>query len=636
MLSMNNMTSAHTAEGGGLRAWWWDFALVARLAFVDLIDDRLQTLCVIIAITAVSTPLLVLAGLRVGLIESLRAEMVEDPVFREITPTRTQNHETGFFKRLAQRDDVAFILPHILAGASVISVREPASGRLVQPNLIPTGVGDPLLAAYGVQDLAPELVAISTPMAEALNVTTGSQVDVLVRRTVFGRSEEEVVTMTVVGTLPRRAEGRPAMFAPANFVLDVETYREGEAVPARGWSGKTRRPLPSFDGAIVLTPQPLSIEAAALARGYTGLTGQRPFDAARFERLMGLPAPEGQAGTEFYAEQATVGLPEIIALEDRLRSHQAIVLPYASVGTLSVTLDESDVRETAISANGLRDWQKARFPAPPPWGSTVAGAATADVARILLPEGWAGATARLGQTVTLIATGGREPVSVPVTVVGTTPMELPVVPVSLLGMLRTAEERLVRFNPDSGELVMEPTGFRGFRLYARSIDDVAALAEALEGEGVPVRSQEAAIERVKRLDRVLSQLFLVICILSGLAGVAVVTANSLASVSRKTADLGMLRLLGFSKRTLVWFPMCQLSYVAVAAVSISMFGFFLTAALVNGVLTDDLELTGDLCHLSVEQLGMAASLVFGLSAFAGLGGAGSVLRIDPREALRVD
>ena len=86
-----------------------------------------------------------------------------------------------------------------------------------------------------------------------------------------------------------RASGIPRVYAPLSFVLDVESYKEGLSAPSRGWSGGTLRPYFSYDGILLVLPQPLSpVKESGLIIN-TGLTSIEKIDAEKFSARAGFP-----------------------------------------------------------------------------------------------------------------------------------------------------------------------------------------------------------------------------------------------------------------------------------------------------------------------------------------------------------
>src|SRR5262245_9931334 len=80
------------------------------LGLVALADELLLTACLVAAIAAVVAPIMVLAALKFGFIEIMRSRLIEDPAFRQITPTVALVRPPDFFNGLRQRREVAFLL----------------------------------------------------------------------------------------------------------------------------------------------------------------------------------------------------------------------------------------------------------------------------------------------------------------------------------------------------------------------------------------------------------------------------------------------------------------------------------------------------------------------------------------------
>src|SRR5215831_1154324 len=85
--------------------------IVLRLSSADLQHEWILTACLIMAVAAVLSPLLLLFGLKYGTIETLRFRLVQDPRNREIRPLVSRSFTKAWIDDLRQRTDVAFITP---------------------------------------------------------------------------------------------------------------------------------------------------------------------------------------------------------------------------------------------------------------------------------------------------------------------------------------------------------------------------------------------------------------------------------------------------------------------------------------------------------------------------------------------
>lgn len=85
--------------------------LIAGLAWQDYRNDARLSACGVLALVAVIAPLLVLFGLKFGLVGSLTERLQRDPGVREIIPLGGGRFRGEFIEELAQRPGVAFTIP---------------------------------------------------------------------------------------------------------------------------------------------------------------------------------------------------------------------------------------------------------------------------------------------------------------------------------------------------------------------------------------------------------------------------------------------------------------------------------------------------------------------------------------------
>jgi putative ABC transport system permease protein len=201
--------------------------IVLRLALADLWAERLLMLCTVLGLSAVLAPLVVLGGLRAGVIEHLRQSLLLDPHARELVTAANRSFPAAFLKSLQDRPDVAFVAPKIRTLATELLMEQPGRrGQGARLELIPTGPGDPLLLATPAQ---PDQVVLSSGAAARLNVKPG---DILVGRLarVFeGREEVAPLTLNVLAIAPRSAFPREGAFVTVPFATLVQAFHDGLA-----------------------------------------------------------------------------------------------------------------------------------------------------------------------------------------------------------------------------------------------------------------------------------------------------------------------------------------------------------------------------------------------------------------------
>ncbi|MEO0998942.1 MAG: ABC transporter permease, partial [Pseudomonadota bacterium] len=215
--------------------------LIAELAWRDFAHERVMSACFVLALSAVLLPLLVLFGLKFGIIGNLLAPLKEDPRYRQILPSGSGSFGPDWFEAMAARPDIEFIAPRTRAIAATMRLREPGSdaGRIISVELIPSGVDDPML-----RDL-PEptgfgAVVLSLDAADKLGVAAGDAVEGILSRTLGGEQQTVLMPLTVGAVAAAGAFSRDGVFVSHELLVAVEDFRDGRAVPALGWSGAAR------------------------------------------------------------------------------------------------------------------------------------------------------------------------------------------------------------------------------------------------------------------------------------------------------------------------------------------------------------------------------------------------------------
>ncbi len=221
--------------------------LMGQLAWHDYRREGRLSACAILALVAVLAPLLVLFGLKFGLISTLTERLERDPGIREVIPLGGGRFGNEAIAELRARQDVAFVIPRTRQIAATAELS--SDSERVTVEMIPTAPGDPLLPQLD-QPLALDAVVLSQRAAEKLGVVAGDQLQAAFGRQVSGRSEFQRTGLRVQAVLPLSAFARDALFADLRLLEAAEDYRDGLAVSAFGWPGQAStavgRIYPSF------------------------------------------------------------------------------------------------------------------------------------------------------------------------------------------------------------------------------------------------------------------------------------------------------------------------------------------------------------------------------------------------------
>ncbi|MCB2187647.1 MAG: FtsX-like permease family protein [Deltaproteobacteria bacterium] len=232
--------------GGNLRGW----RQVCRLGLADYWHEKLLSLCAVLGLAAVLTPLLLLLGIKYGVIAALTQRLLADPRNLEVVAVGSGRYDAAWFARLAAQPVTAFLLPQTRAIAATMHLVSPGAASPVLVDLTPSAPGDPLLARWDLAAPGPREVVLSWPAARRAGARAGDRLVGRVGRVQGGQRQEGRVQLKVVGVLPLEAQAREAAYVPLPLLEATEDFRDGFAVPALGWPGEARpaapRVFPSF------------------------------------------------------------------------------------------------------------------------------------------------------------------------------------------------------------------------------------------------------------------------------------------------------------------------------------------------------------------------------------------------------
>ena len=606
------------------------WGIVWGLSQADLQHEWILTACIIMAVAAVLSPLLLIFGLKYGTIETLRQRLVQDPRNREIRPMASQAFPHDWFSRMQQRPDVAFLVPMTRQIAATITASLAPKSEQVTLNLIPTQAHDPLLLENSAPIPHAGECVLTTFAAEQLQAQVGDTLHVAATRIKKdGRYETGTLAMRLAGILSVRASALKSMYVPLDVLEAVEHFKDGQAVPALQWPGSTPEAYPRYDGLVVLLPQPLlPLEIVPLWQG-AGFTHMEALTQDALQAKTGWQLAADVAIYLFSTQRTPVGEESIEVVRHRLRGRGAILLPWIAPRRVQL-LDATGAVNAVLWLHVLPDdrYQVAdlQFAPLPPWGSdntalqiTLPASLSQDVSRVSL---------RLSHDTSVL--------TFPITPVAPHMLaeDVAFVPSRLGGILNLLRERNMTYDATTNQFVLTRGGYAGFRLYAKTIDDVDDLRRYFESQGLPVHTEAQRIKEVIDLDRYLTLLFWGIAAVGMVGGAMALLASSYAAVERKRRDLGVLRLLGVSRRTLFRYPMYQSLMICVGGFIVALLFFFGMAIAINDWFHHHLSPGESFCRLPPAALTGAFGLTLMVAMLAATCAAWRVTQIDPAEALR--
>ncbi|OTA20368.1 hypothetical protein Xbed_01594 [Xenorhabdus beddingii] len=203
--------------------------LLPRMALADLVHDRKVAFCIIFSLIAVITPLLLLFGLKNGIVNQLRHTLLEDPRTREVRMLGNGNYDRTWLMQLAARSDVSFVMPLTRSLNTQADLVKDRQHFVSNAEVIPTAQHDPLLMNARIPQNAQQVV-LSASAAERLQVKTGDSVRLVIARKREGVSERTQHTFTVIDVMEGAKFSRPAAFVTLPLLVAMEDYRDGYQV----------------------------------------------------------------------------------------------------------------------------------------------------------------------------------------------------------------------------------------------------------------------------------------------------------------------------------------------------------------------------------------------------------------------
>ena len=203
----------------------------------------------ILALAAVLGPMLILFGLKFGIVGSMLDNLIEDPRNREIRPVGSGRYDRAWIEEIRRRPEVAFIVPRTRAIAATIELKSESGKQIIPVEMIPTDRDDPLLQGQQMPQGMQQII-LSASAARKLNVAAGDEISGSLARRYKGRSERVHLPLQISDVAKPASFSRDGAFVPLYLVESAEDFRDGHAVPALGWkgtnSGSDERTYPSF------------------------------------------------------------------------------------------------------------------------------------------------------------------------------------------------------------------------------------------------------------------------------------------------------------------------------------------------------------------------------------------------------
>ncbi|MGB3425349.1 MAG: ABC transporter permease [Castellaniella sp.] len=207
--------------------------LVTGLAWHDLRHDHKLSLYLIASLVAVIAPLLLLFGLKHGVVSQMQAALLRDPVNLEIRMLGNGNLSPGWLASVAQRPDVGFTVGQTRSLSAVADLIKDRSHFASDVEILPTAAGDPLLphAAPGPAD---DEIVLSDKLAAQLQARPGDTLQLRVQRKRQDTREQGGMRVRVAAILDPAFSRRPLVLVSMPLQIALERFFDGYQEPLLG------------------------------------------------------------------------------------------------------------------------------------------------------------------------------------------------------------------------------------------------------------------------------------------------------------------------------------------------------------------------------------------------------------------
>jgi len=197
------------------------------IALKDLWHDRRTTLVLVLTVAAIVAPLLLLFGLKNGVVTTLRQNLLQDPRNREVVVYGSTRLTQDWFQAYRARADVGFLIPKTRTINATVDLVNAQRRIIPAVEVIPTADGDPLLPEHLPVPGRPFEVLVTEALADKLRVGSGLPLFAVIKRSEDGMPQHVKLPLDVLGIVPGSHFSRDALFTTIDLLAAAEDYRDG-------------------------------------------------------------------------------------------------------------------------------------------------------------------------------------------------------------------------------------------------------------------------------------------------------------------------------------------------------------------------------------------------------------------------
>ena len=200
------------------------FRNLIRLATHDYFREWKISMCFILALAAVLGPMMILFGLKHGIITGLFDQLKDNPQALEIRSVSSGRYDAGWMESIRQHPSVKFIIPVTRKISSNLQLKSKSSSEIITVTLIPTADDDPLLP--DIDNINSKQMVLSATVADKLNVSPGDIIDASLARQQNGKRERKHFNIEVTAIAAENTTAKDTAFVSLPFAYWVDDFRK--------------------------------------------------------------------------------------------------------------------------------------------------------------------------------------------------------------------------------------------------------------------------------------------------------------------------------------------------------------------------------------------------------------------------
>ena len=617
-------------------------SVVLHVAANDLIHEFLLSLCLVLSVIAVLTPILLLASVKVGFIDRLRQNFINDPTFREIRPGSADLRSEELFEQIRTWQGIAYAIPTVMMNPREVAVQVTDSdGRYRdEVRLLPSTADDPLLHRLKGEPPKGDGVVVTENFAQSAGIAIGDSFTITVTRIENDQRKRVKLDVAINGLIPSDALPAPTILGVPELEKHVENFRAGVAVPDRGWEGMESDPRLAYSFIAAAAPEPLGELIKSTLAIRVGTSKSEQISDVDLAALIGSAGP---VETNVPASEYWMLTPGNSAYSRRDLTEANDVLRNSDAFALGIHPPrEMQILGQTISAFGLPEALHLDEELGEVEGARSLGNSFRLNDRIVLPESLRSAYLEAGKPdhINVIVEFARQDSTEQLELImrpsGFIRGDSALVSGVLMAMLERGRQVKLSFDASNSKIVEQSSGFRGFRVIGTNIDIIPEIVRKFESEGIKVRAKSSQILKLQRLERSLNILVLVVSAVALIGGYSILTSSFFANVQRKKVNFATMRLIGMSKGLIFRIPIAQAIIISSLGFLLSICCYLLISYILNQFIAVELNFDGQLSKLYLSHYVFAGIFVIAGACIASLAASRAATQIDPAEALRSD